>query len=153
MTILTHIVYALAYAIAGLSVGAVLPYLRPEGDALTGWLAGALIVLAGALVHETVTRLERERIARDRLRRLEERVEALAGEAARTPPAAAEGDRYDAVMQEVKLLQSLVARLTERRAPRPPAAAAERRPPDSGEAALPPQAPPAPPAAPRWRLQ
>ncbi|WP_247882826.1 EAL domain-containing protein [Azospirillum sp. TSA2s] len=133
MTLLTHLVYALAYLIAGVSAGAALWALRPEADPLVAWLAGALVVLAGALVHDVVTRLERERKAARRIARLNDRVEELAHlleqRLAADPGAQPDGGvRYDAVMQEVKLLQSLVARLTERRAPRPPAASAERRP-------------------------
>jgi cyclic-di-GMP phosphodiesterase TipF (flagellum assembly factor) len=133
MTLLTHLVYALAYLIAGVSAGAALWALRPEADPLVAWLAGALVVLAGALVHDVVTRLERERKAARRIARLNDRVEELAHlleqQLAADPGAQPDGGvRYDAVMQEVKLLQSLVARLTERRAPRPPAASAERRP-------------------------
>ncbi|PWC56592.1 diguanylate phosphodiesterase [Azospirillum sp. TSH7] len=133
MTLLTHLVYALAYLIAGVSAGAALWALRPEADPLVAWLAGALVVLAGALVHDVVTRLERERKAARRVARLNDRVEELAHlleqRLAADPGAQPDGGvRYDAVMQEVKLLQSLVSRLTERRAPRPPAASAERRP-------------------------
>ncbi|SMF83086.1 cyclic-di-GMP phosphodiesterase, flagellum assembly factor TipF [Azospirillum oryzae] len=142
MTLLTHLVYALAYLIAGVSAGAALWALRPEADPLVAWLAGALVVLAGALVHDVVTRLECERKAARRIARLNDRVEELAhlleqrlaAESGAQPDG---GTRYDAVMQEVKLLQSLVARLTERRAPRPPAASAERRPAPAPSAAAP----------------
>ncbi|WP_345773741.1 EAL domain-containing protein [Azospirillum endophyticum] len=140
MTLLTHLVYALAYLIAGGSAGAALWALRPEADPLVAWLTGALVVLAGALVHDVVTRLERERRAARRIARLNDRVEELARlldqRLAAEREGQSDGGRYDAVMQEVRLLQSLVARLTERRAPRPPAAGAERRPA--------PAAPPAP---------
>ncbi|HYF87760.1 EAL domain-containing protein [Azospirillum sp.] len=151
MTLLTHLVYALAYLIAGISAGAALWALRPEADPLVSWMAGALVVLAGALVHDVVTRLERERKAARRIARLSDRVEELAHlleqRLASDPGAQPDGVRYDAVMQEVKLLQSLVARLTERRAPRPPAPSSDpggsRRP-----AAMPSPAPqPAPPPA------
>ncbi|WP_244442476.1 EAL domain-containing protein [Azospirillum lipoferum] len=147
MTLLTHLVYALAYLIAGISAGAALWALRPEADPLVAWLAGALVVLAGALVHDVVTRLERERKAARRLARLHDRVEELAHllEQRFAPDPGAQPDggvRYDAVMQEVKLLQSLVARLTERRAPRPPAASGERRPALSPSSATPSSATP-----------
>jgi len=155
MTVLTHIVYALAYLVAGIAIGLTLPEMRPEADPLLGWLTGAVVILAGALVHDIVTRLERERRTASRLHRLHATVEALAEELAHHRAAVADGGaqhagtaRYDAVMQEVKLLQSLVTRLTERRAPRPPAAApaAERRAQASGEA-LAPSPPAQPPAA------
>lgn len=148
MTLLTHLVYALAYLIAGISAGAALWALRPEADPLVAWMAGALVVLAGALVHDVVTRLERERKTARRIARLNDRVEELAHlleqRLASDHGAAPESSvRYDAVMQEVKLLQSLVARLTERRAPRPPAPSGDRRP-----AAVPSPVPqPVPPSA------
>ncbi len=153
MTLLTHIVYALAYLVAGVAIGATLPEMRPEADPLLGWLTGAVVILAGALVHDIVTRLERERLAASRIHRLHGTVEALAEELAHHRAAVADDGarhagaaRYDAVMQEVKLLQSLVTRLSERRAPRPPAGTApavERRGPASGDAlaAAPPPVP------------
>ena len=152
MTLLTHVVYALAYLIAGVSAGAALWALRPEADPLVAWLAGALVALAGALVHDVVTRLERERKAARRIARLNDRVEELAHLleqrlAADSGPQPDGGGRYDAVMQEVRLLQSLVARLTERRAPRPPAASAERRPAPAPSAAAPSATAPAAPVA------
>jgi cyclic-di-GMP phosphodiesterase TipF (flagellum assembly factor) len=156
MTLLTHLVYALAYLIAGISAGAALWAVRPEADPLVAWMAGALVVLAGALVHDVVTRLERERKAAGRIARLNDRVEELAHllerRLASNPGAAPESTvRYDAVMQEVKLLQSLVARLTERRAPRPPAPSGALSGDPSGvrrPAAMPPPAlQPVPPSA------
>ncbi|PWC34189.1 EAL domain-containing protein [Azospirillum sp. TSO35-2] len=155
MTLLTHAVYALAYLVAGLSVGAALWAARPEADPLVAWLTGGLVVLAGALVHDVVTRLERERQAARRINRLHDRVEELArlleqrlgADGGDTQPDG--GSRYDAVMQEVKLLQSLVARLTERRAPRPPAPAADRKPAGGGATVpVPPTAEPPTPAGP-----
>ncbi|WP_207460154.1 EAL domain-containing protein [Azospirillum sp. SYSU D00513] len=130
MTLLTHLVYALAYLIAGLSVGATLPAMRPAMDPLVGWLAGAVVVLAGGLLHEMATRLDRERTVRRRMGQLLDTVEMLEGEVARhkaildqlTRAGAAPGANpganpsYETMVQEVKLLQSLVGQLTERRA-------------------------------------
>ncbi len=154
MTVLTHIVYALAYIVAGVSVGATLPLMRPEADPLLGWLTGAVVVLAGGLLHEIVTRLERERKTAERAHRLHGTVAMMAEEVAVLRAALDDGARnpgtarYDAVMQEVRLLQSLVSKLTERRAaPRPPAAASERRGPGSGESISATPPPPAPVAA------
>ncbi len=155
MTLLTHAVYALAYLIAGATAAASLWALRPDGDPLVAWLAGGMVVLAGALAHETATRLGRERAAGRRIARLNGRVEELArlleqrlaAETAAQGIQPDAGARYDAVMQEVRLLQSLVARLTERRAPRPPAPSVERRsaagaPPEAAARAVPPSARP-----------
>ena len=160
MTILIHTVYALAYVVAGVSVGAALPYMRPEMDPLVGWMAGAIIVLAGALVHEVVTRLDRERTLRKRFGLVLDSVGSMRedltrqhDELARLRTAFEEARRmggvagYDTVMQEVKLLQSLVGRLHEKRSPpRPPAAvAAKTKVPESG-APVAPQAPQLAPA-------
>ncbi|WP_448192699.1 EAL domain-containing protein [Azospirillum sp. sgz301742] len=138
MTLLIHIVYALAYTVTGVAVGAALPFIRPEMDPLAGWLAGGMIVLAGGLVHEVVTRFDRERILAKRFSRLLEAVgtlnEDLTHQHGELEHLRADFERarsmggvagYDTVMQEVKLLQSLVGRLQEKRpAARPPAAAA-----------------------------
>ncbi|WP_372397502.1 EAL domain-containing protein [Azospirillum sp. HJ39] len=147
MTLLTHAVYALAYLIAGATAAASLWALRPDGDPLVAGLAGGMVVLAGALAHETATRLGRERAAGRRIARLNGRVEELArlleqriaAESVAQGIQPDDGARYDAVMQEVRLLQSLVARLTERRAPRPPAPSVDRRPPGA-TAGAPPEA-------------
>lgn len=146
MTVLTHIVYALAYLVAGVSIGAGLPFLLPGTDPVTGGLAGIALVLAGGLLHETMTRLTRGRATNRRVARLEEAVAALLEEVGRHKALLAQAEQatggpggYETIVQEVKLLQSLVARLTERRAPRPPTAM--RKPMESGGAALSPQAP------------
>ena len=121
MTILTHLVYALAYTIAGLSVGATLPALRPGTDPLTGWLTGAVVVLAGALVHEATTRMERERVAARRMAKLLDAIKVLDEEVARRKAVLEDESRraasvgYEAMVQEVKLLQTLVAQLASRR--------------------------------------
>ncbi|MGQ9366642.1 EAL domain-containing protein [Azospirillum sp. ST 5-10] len=128
MTVLTHAVYALAYLVAGASLGWALPYMRPDTDPMVGWLVGAVVVLGGGLVHDVVNRLERERGLRTRLDRLRDTVEAMnevltrqhaeIGRLATALEEARRSDsvvRYDAVVQEVKLLQSLVNRLYERR--------------------------------------
>lgn len=166
MTLLIHIVYALAYIVTGVSVGAVLPFLRPEMDPLVAWMAGGMVVLAGGLVHETIARHGRERSLNKRFTRVLEAVGSINDEITRH-----RGDMdhirtdmervrqlggvagYDAVMQEVRLLQSLVGRLQERRAPGrtpvPPAttgaAPPKARPAvESGGALVPPQAPQVP---------
>ncbi|WP_109117025.1 EAL domain-containing protein [Azospirillum sp. TSO22-1] len=134
MTLLTHIVYALAYIVAGVSVGAVLPFLRPETDPLVAWMAGGMVVLAGVLVHEVITRFDRERTLNKRFTRMLEAMgtlnEELTRQHAEMDTIRTDMERvrqlggvagYDTVMQEVKLLQSLVGRLQEKRPPpRPP---------------------------------
>ncbi|WP_431854375.1 EAL domain-containing protein [Azospirillum sp.] len=134
MTLLIHIVYALAYIVTGVSVGAVLPFLRPEMDPLVAWMAGGMVVLAGALVHEVITRFDRERTQNKRFTLMLEAMgtlnEELTRQQAEMDAIRTDMERvrqlggvagYDTVMQEVKLLQSLVGRLQEKRTPpRPP---------------------------------
>jgi len=161
MTLLIHIVYALAYIVTGVSVGAVLPFLRPEMDPLVAWMAGGMVVLAGGLVHEMVTRFDRERALNKRFTRLLEALgtlnEELTRQRAEMDHVRTDMERvrqlggvagYDTVMQEVKLLQSLVGRLQEKRTPsRPPVppatagAPSKARPAVESGGALLPQAP------------
>lgn len=138
MTLLIHVVYALAYIVTGVAVGAVLPFVRPEMDPLVGWLGGGVVVLAGGLLHEMVTRFDRERVQAKRFTRLLEAMGTLNEDVIRQrgdlERLQADFERvrtmggvagYDTVMQEVRLLQSLVGRLQEKRpAVRPPAVAA-----------------------------
>lgn len=109
MVALTHIVFALSYIIIGLSVGITLPHLRGGGDPLTSWLAAGLIILAGALIHEIITRIKLQQSTDRKLDKLRKAVTALAGERARQSPAA--DPTRKVVMQEVKLLESMINRL------------------------------------------
>ena len=151
MTTLFHAVYAVATVVAAVSIGAILPFLRPGIDPMVAGLAGAVILLAGGLVHEIIARREQERATAGRLDSLQQTVEALAGALARQNAILDEARNsgggpgsYETVVQEVKLLQSLVGRLTEKRrqteAPRPPGSFT-RKPVDSGVPFLAPQAP------------
>jgi cyclic-di-GMP phosphodiesterase TipF (flagellum assembly factor) len=176
MSLITHVVYALAYVITGVTVAVALPHIRPDMDPLVAGLTGAVIILAAALAHEIATRMEHERLF-TRLRagmgalasQLERQktesahLNAALEEAARRVQGQAPGHgqgahTYETVMQEVKILQSLVSRLHDKRpdtaaaagetparatpdtAPRPPQAVRARL--ESGMAALAqPQAP------------
>lgn len=134
MSLLIHIVYALAYIVTGVSVGAVLPFLRPEMDPLVAWMAAGMVMLAGGLLHEMITRFDRERALNKRLTRMLEAMGTLNEEITRQRTdmdhIRTDMERvrqlggvagYDTVMQEVRLLQSLVGRLQEKRTPaRPP---------------------------------
>ena len=151
MTTLFHAVYAVATVVAAVSIGAILPFLRPDMDPEVGWLTGAVVLLAGGLVHEIIARQEQERATAGRLDSLQQTVEALADALARQNAILDEARNggggpggYETVVQEVKLLQSLVGRLTEKRrqteAPRPPGSLT-RKPVDSGVPFLAPQAP------------
>lgn len=146
MTVLTHAVYAAAYILTGVSVGTVVPYIWTETGPLTGGLVGAVIVLGGAIVHEVVTRMEMQSRHGRRLRRIEEALADLTVEitrgrselerlTARFEEACPGGSfpHFDTVMDEVRILQSLVGRLQERRGPREaPRPAAARKVPESG---------------------
>lgn len=175
MSFVTHLAYALAYTIAGVSLGAALPYMRPEMDPLLGWLTGAVVILAGALAHEVLTRRDRGRGQFAHVHELELALENMVAEVTRQQE---EVDRltarleearrtgglvdYDTVMHEVKLLQSLVGRLQDKRGPAAPATAAKAEPPraagprkplESGGALVgAPAAAPHPPSHPPGRL-
>lgn len=151
MALAIHLVYFAANLALGIVVGVFSPFLRPGISTETGAILGALVVLAGALAHEIVTReLGARRVAR-RLRRLEAAVVDLReqGERGRAEldaathrleEAARSGGDADAVMNEVRLLRSLVGRLRDEprperpAAPRPPA----RRSEESGGRVVPP---------------
>ncbi|WP_448203970.1 EAL domain-containing protein [Azospirillum sp. sgz302134] len=128
------ILSALAATLSAAAIGA-LSVLRPEADAALGGLAGATALLSAGLVVDIATRRKRERAAARRLDELERTVATLAGELSRHKALIDEGQgtgagaaNYETVVQEVRLLQSLVSRLGEKRPhtepPRPPAAAA-----------------------------
>jgi len=150
MTALIHLVYAAVHVVLGVTIGAVAPFLWTEVDTATGILIGALVVVAGGLSQEVVTRVVGGRNVAERLRRLEATVAELREEAAgrraeldavtrRLEETARSGGDADAVMNEVRLLRTLVGRLREAptrpstAAPRPPARASG----ESGAALIP----------------
>ncbi|WP_114861268.1 EAL domain-containing protein [Azospirillum brasilense] len=112
------LIHGLAVAAAA-SVVLGLPELSPGTDPVVGWLGGGLVLLAGAVVdlHRRLARRERDTLRR--LDRLQKSVDALAERLdRRTAPDEAGGDSaaaHEAVLQEVKLLHALVARLGESR--------------------------------------
>ena len=119
MAFLPTLVYALSVSAAAASVAIGLSELRPETDPVVGGLGGALVLLAGVAFHDRLTRRGRERAVLDRLDAVQRSVDALAAtldrQGARVDEgrsAAAPGTATpEAVLQEVKLLQTLVARL------------------------------------------
>lgn len=125
----TAILSGVAALAAGVAAGAAVAVLRPDAGPEVAGLAGAVVVLAGALAHEIAARRRAERAAANRLDILERMAGTLAEDhgrrLARLEEARGGGDgsQYETVIQEVKLLQSLVTRLTEKRRsdPRPPA--------------------------------
>lgn len=118
---LVHMVYALAYTTAAVAAGMAVPLLWPETALPVAVLAGVVVFLAGALLHEVVARRAAGRRARRRLTHLAAAATALHDEVldlrARldrlesAPAGIPAAPGYDTVVQEVKLLQTLVARL------------------------------------------
>ncbi|MCW2237888.1 EAL domain-containing protein [Azospirillum canadense] len=124
----TAILYGVATLAAGVAVGAAVAVLRPDAGPEVAGLAGVVVVLAGALAHEIAAHRRAERTAASRLDILEHVVGTLAEDHGRRLArleegrATGDGSQYETVIQEVKLLQSLVTRLTEKRRSDPPPA-------------------------------
>ncbi|TWA84942.1 cyclic-di-GMP phosphodiesterase TipF (flagellum assembly factor) [Azospirillum brasilense] len=140
MAALAAFLHGLAVAAAAVSVALGLPELRPGTDPAMGWIGGGLILLAGAAVdlHRRLARRQRDTL--ERLDRLQKSVDALAERLEpRVAPEAEAGDAdrsaatHEAVLQEVRLLHALVARLGEVR----PAEEREAPPPSGPGAAFP----------------
>ncbi|MFL7903961.1 EAL domain-containing protein [Azospirillum argentinense] len=113
------LIHGVAVAAAA-SVVLGLPDLSPGTDPAVGWLGGGLILLAGLVVDLHRQLACREREALGRLDRLQKSVDALTERLdRRTAPAQAvdSAAAHEAVLQEVKLLHALVARLGETRPP------------------------------------
>lgn len=163
MSLATHVVYLSAYLAMGGLLAFALPYIRPESDPALGWLGGWVLALTGLVAHQAAARHDRDRYdreltayLRDHAMRSDVELTRLRQEIARLF-AMLDGGRpggvnYDTVMQEVKLLQSLVAKLQEKKTAAAPPAASEAEPPprpaptprravDSGEPLLGRQAP------------
>lgn len=128
LTPLTHVVYALVYTAIAVAVAEAVPLLwpalvGPDTTLLAAGLAGAVVFLAGALVHEVVARRAAGRRAHRRLVHLAAAATALHDEvldlrarldrmeSAPPAPAPVPAPGYDTVVEEVKLLQTLVGRL------------------------------------------
>lgn len=122
MAALTVLLHGLAVAAAA-SVALGLPEMSPGTDPALGWLGGGLILLAGGVLdlHRRLARRERDTLRR--LDSLQKSVDALAERLDRRIAPAETGDSaaaHEAVLQEVKLLHALVARLGESRSPEAP---------------------------------
>lgn len=163
MSLATHFAYAAANLTAAGTAGFALPYVRPESDPALGWLAGWTLALTGFVVHQMAARHDRDRYERelggylrDHALRSDAELARLRHEVSRLfamqDGGRSGGANYDTVMHEVKLLQSLVSKLQEKKAPAAAAADVEappaprpapppRRIIDSGEPVLGRQAP------------
>ncbi|NUB05147.1 EAL domain-containing protein [Azospirillum sp. Vi22] len=138
MAALTAFLHGLAVATAAASVALGLPELRPGTDPAVGWIGGGLILLAGGVadLHRRLARRQGDTLRRlDHLQKsvdaLAERLEQRIAPGAETDNAVPSSAAHEAVLQEVKLLHTLVARLGEPRSPgerEPPAASRPGRP-------------------------
>lgn len=111
-------IHGLAVAAAA-SVAVGLPDLSPGTDPAVGWLGGGLVLLAGVAVDLHCRLARRERDTLRRLDSLQKSVEALVERLDRRTAPAEPGHSaaHEAVLQEVRLLHTLVARLGESRPP------------------------------------
>jgi cyclic-di-GMP phosphodiesterase TipF (flagellum assembly factor) len=128
MTILKHALFAAVYVLLALTVAVLLPTLVPGATAPVGWLAGGLTALAGAVLHEVLARHARDGEIIDRLYhyaqacerlqadlgRLEGDVLACRSAVAETMGGSEAAGKLEMVRSEVRILQSLVERLTQR---------------------------------------
>lgn len=133
MAALADLLHGLAVATVAVAVAVGLPELRPGTDPAVGWIAGGLVLLAGVVVDRNRRQARRERETLRRLDRLQKSVDGLAERLDRRIAPAEEAVTHETVLQEVKLLHTLVARLAESRSPE------EREPPPDAMPA--PQAP------------
>jgi cyclic-di-GMP phosphodiesterase, flagellum assembly factor TipF len=128
MTILKHALFAAVYLMLALTVALLLPGIVPAMTMPMNWLAAGLVLLGGALLHEAVNRRAREDAVLDRLylyaqayERLQADLTRLQAEVVtcRSAIADAKADSDPAVnlqtvMSEVRLLQTLVEKLSTR---------------------------------------
>ncbi|GAA4250846.1 EAL domain-containing protein [Azospirillum formosense] len=120
MAALAVFLHRLAVAATAAAVAIGLPELRPGTDPAVGWLGGGLVLLAGVVVDRHRRLTSREHDTLRRLDRLQKSVDALADRLDRGIAPAEAGDNaasHETVLQEVRLLHTLVARLGD---PRPP---------------------------------
>lgn len=128
MTILKHALISTVYVLLALTMALLLPGMVPGVNAPMGWFVAALVMVAGLFLHETFTRNARERAIMERLYLYAEAYERLQSDVIRvqkeikvcrsaieevktepeTPGA------METVMSEVRILQSLVEKLSGR---------------------------------------
>jgi cyclic-di-GMP phosphodiesterase TipF (flagellum assembly factor) len=128
MTILKHTLISSVYMLLALTMALLLPGIVPGVTPALGWVVAALIVVTGLFLHETMTRNTRERAILERLYLYAEAYERLqsdvinvqkeikvcraAIEEVKTEPETA--GAMETVMSEVRILQSLVEKLSGR---------------------------------------
>jgi cyclic-di-GMP phosphodiesterase, flagellum assembly factor TipF len=128
MTILKHAFISAVYVLLALTMALLLPDMVPSVSVAMAWIVAALILVAGLFLHETFTRNARERAIMERLYLYAEAYERLqsdvihvqkeikvcrAGlEEVKTEPETS--GAMETVMSEVRILQSLVEKLSGR---------------------------------------
>lgn len=125
---LKHLLIASAYILLALAVALVLPGIVPGLGAAGGWLAGAVVAVAGAVLHESYARMDAADTAARQIYRLHKDLESLRADAAHlrsevprldvAVTALADGDDskakedLDRVVSEVRVLQNLIEKLS-----------------------------------------
>jgi cyclic-di-GMP phosphodiesterase TipF (flagellum assembly factor) len=128
MTILKHVLISTVYVLLALTMALLLPDMVPSVSAAMAWIVAALILVAGLFLHETFTRNARERAIMERLYLYAEAYERLqsdvihvqkeikvcraAIEEVKTEPETT--GAMETMMSEVRILQSLVEKLSGR---------------------------------------
>ncbi|HET9149486.1 MAG TPA: EAL domain-containing protein [Alphaproteobacteria bacterium] len=118
-----HALIVLVYSLVALGVAVLLPGVAPVLAPPTGWFAGALVLVAGIVLHESYARSVREGEMLDRLVLYAQAYERLQSEVFQTQAEVAEcrralattsdqGSEIEHVASEVRILQDLVARLS-----------------------------------------
>lgn len=78
MPVIAHVLLALVYTVPAIAVALTLPHSAPSVDRVTALLAGALVFLFGAILHEVAARQQRDRALARWLARLRSGDEELA---------------------------------------------------------------------------
>ncbi len=127
MSLPRHLILALTYGVIAIAVALTLPYSIPSIGKWDAIAIGALILLFGAVLHETYSRQHLERNLRLELDRLAAGRDTVMDELSQTRTemqaiqhhlrnGTASDVALDRVQDEVRILQNLVSRLTGRRA-------------------------------------
>lgn len=128
MTILKHALFAAVYILLAVTAALLLPGMVPGVTVPVAWLAAGSIALAGAFLHEVIARSARENEILDRLYLYAQAYERLQSDLARaqndvlacraavaeTMSGSEAAGNLEMVRSEVRILQSLVERLTAR---------------------------------------
>ena len=128
MTILKHALISTVYVLLALTMALLLPDMVPSVSTAMAWIVAALILVAGLFLHETFTRNARERAIMERLYLYAEAYERLqsdvisvqkelkvcrgAIEEVKAEPETT--GAMETVMSEVRILQSLVEKISGR---------------------------------------